>query len=214
MTTAHNHNKAQSREGAGCCAPGGMAAADSGAYRFVFKVDGLDCAEEVAVLRRGVGPLVGGEDRLAFDVLSGRMMVLDGADKVSLEEVLKAVRRTGMSAVEWRKDDKDADRASDKRHRAQAWLTALSGLALLAGLAVHVRLAGGLTEALRLFAGRDGQPMPTAELAAYALAIGFGGRYVVVKAWYAAKSLRPDMNLLMVIAVTGAAVIGEWFEAA
>ena len=214
MTTAHNHNKAQSREGAGCCAPGGMAAADSGAYRFVFKVDGLDCAEEVAVLRRGVGPLVGGEDRLAFDVLSGRMMVLDGADKVSLEEVLKAVRRTGMSAVEWRKDDKDADRASDKRRRAQARLTALSGLALLAGLAVHVWLAGGLAEALRLFAGRDGGPMPTAELAAYALAIGFGGRYVVVKAWYAARSLRPDMNLLMVIAVTGAAVIGEWFEAA
>ena len=44
-----------------------------------FGVQGLDCAEEVAVLRRAVGPLVGGADNLAFDVLNGRMTVLDGA---------------------------------------------------------------------------------------------------------------------------------------
>ena len=217
MTPAHHHNKARSREEADCCAPGDMLTSGdrpAGLYRLQFKVEGLDCAEEVAVLRRGVSPLVGGEEHLAFDVLNGRMMVLDGADKVSAEEILEAVRRTGMDAVEWRKEDKDANLASDKRHRAQARLTALSGLALLGGLALHVWLAGGLAEALRLFAGRDGRPMPLPELAAYALAIGFGGRYVVVKAWYAGRSLRPDMNLLMVIAVTGAAVIGEWFEAA
>ncbi len=217
MTPAHHHHKEQSGEEASCCAAGDLLDAgdhSSAVYRLVFKVQGLDCAEEVTVLRRGVGPLVGGEDHLAFDVLNGRMMVLDGADGVSTEEVLEAVRRTGMTAQEWRKDDKDANRESDKRHRIQAWLTALSGLAVFAGLALHVWLAGSLGEALRLFGGRNGQPMPTAELIAYALAIGFGGRYVVVKAWYAARSLRPDMNLLMVIAVTGAAVIGEWFEAA
>jgi Cd2+/Zn2+-exporting ATPase len=217
MTPAHRHNKELSCEEAECCAPGDMLATGDrspGAYSLQFKVQGLDCAEEVAVLRRGVGPLVGGEDRLAFDVLTGRMMVLADADPVSAEEVLKAVRRTGMTAAEWRKDDEDVDPASDKRHRAQAWLTALSGLAVLTGLVLHVWLAGSLAEALRLFAGRNGQPMPMPELTAYALAIGFGGRYVVVKAWYAARSLRPDMNLLMVIAVVGAAAIDEWFEAA
>lgn len=37
-----------------------------------FRIHGMDCAEEVAVLKREVGPLVGGEERLAFDLLNGR----------------------------------------------------------------------------------------------------------------------------------------------
>ena len=32
--------------------------------RFVFKIEGLDCAEEVAILKREIAPLVGGADKL------------------------------------------------------------------------------------------------------------------------------------------------------
>src|SRR5581483_1989668 len=45
-----------------------------------FKIHGMDCAEEVAVLKQAVGPVVGGESRLAFDILNGRMIVSRGAD--------------------------------------------------------------------------------------------------------------------------------------
>ena len=45
----------------------------------IFRITGLDCAEEVAVLKREVGPVVGGEERLAFDVLNGRMIVTRAA---------------------------------------------------------------------------------------------------------------------------------------
>jgi Zn2+/Cd2+-exporting ATPase len=178
-----------------------------------FEVSGLDCAEEVAVLKREVGPLVGGEDRLAFDVLNGRMTVTDDAQQVSDRVIAAAVKRTGMAARRWQPGQRE-DRADERHRRLQIWLTTLSGLSLLAGLVLHVWFAGGVGEAVRLFGGHDGLPMPLAEIVAYALAIAFGVRYVLVKAWYAARRLRPDINLLMVIAIAGAIGIGEWFEAA
>jgi Cd2+/Zn2+-exporting ATPase len=62
--------------------------------------------------------------------------------------------------------------------------------------------------------GHSGQATPLPEIVAYAFAVAFGIRHVLVKAWHAARRLRPDINLLMVIAVAGAIGIGEWFEAA
>lgn len=46
------------------------------------------------------------------------------------------------------------------------------------------------------------------------LAIIAGGLFIFRSAFYALKNLSADMNLLMTIAVIGAAVIGEWSEAA
>src|SRR5581483_11058237 len=178
--------------------------------RHTFKVQGLDCAEEVAVLRRAVGPLVG-DDKLAFDILNGRMTVLDGAPAVSPDKITEAVRRTGMTAVEWRAETKQIDGSSDQYRQHRVWFTTLSGLFVLVGFALHVWLAGGFAEAFRLLAGHGGQPTPLPETIAYALAVGFGIRFVIIKAWYAARSLRPDMNLLMTVAVAGAIIIGEWF---
>ncbi|MGH6903062.1 MAG: heavy metal translocating P-type ATPase, partial [Geminicoccaceae bacterium] len=177
-----------------------------------FKVSGLDCAEEVAVLRREIGPLVGGEDHLAFDVLNGRMTVAEAARHVPDRDITAAVQRTGMSASRWQ-PGRDDDGADERHRRLQVWLTTASGLSVLIGLVLHAWLAGGIGEALRLL-GHGGQATPLAEIVAYAFAIAFGVRYVLVKAWHAARRLRPDINLLMVIAITGAIGIGEWFEAA
>ncbi len=229
MTSAHSHKHAHPSVPSSCGDEGNASCCSSGTllsgvntdqdfspsrYRYVFSVQGLDCAEEVAILRRAVGPMVGKEEHLAFDVINARMMVLREANEVSRDEILEAVRKTGMSAVEWRKDDEGAKQAAEKHHRMQSWLTTLSGLSAFGGVALHIWLAGGVAGALTLFAGHNGEVMPMPEVAAYVLSILFGGRYVVVKAWYSAKALRPDMNLLMVIAVFGAAGIGEWFEAA
>jgi Cd2+/Zn2+-exporting ATPase len=102
----------------------------------------------------------------------------------------------------------------EHRHSTQVWLTALSGIGVAVGFSLHVWLAGGIGNALKLLGGHDGHALPLPEIIAYGVAIAFGGRYVVVKAWHAARALRPDMNLLMTIAVVGAIAIGEWFEAA
>lgn len=62
---------------------------------------GLDCAEEVSVLRLAVGPLVGGADRLAFDILNGRMTIAKEARDVPEHAIVEAVAATGMKAVPW-----------------------------------------------------------------------------------------------------------------
>lgn len=177
-----------------------------------YKVRGLDCAEEVAVLKQAVGPLVGGADRLAFDVLNGRMTVTADEGEVTDEAIFKAVAATGMSAIEWAPHAKTDD--TDNHRRQQVLFTAASGIALLIGFAFHVVLAGGFTAAWRLLGSHANASMPLPEVAAYLAAALLGARFVVVKAWFAARNLRPDMHLLMTVAIVGAMAIGEWFEAA
>lgn len=177
-----------------------------------FKIRGMDCAEEVAVLKREVGPLVGGEDRLTFDILKAKMTV--AAPQVAEGDILKAVERTGMRAQVWAEATERAEPEGFWQRRGRTALTAASGLAALAGFAVHAALAGGISRAL----GSEGlglaHGVPLASRLLYTLAILAGSWYVLPKAWFSLKRLRPDMNLLMTVAVVGAVGIGEWFEGA
>jgi Cd2+/Zn2+-exporting ATPase len=173
-------------------------------------VRGLDCAEEVALLKQAVGPVVGGADWLAFDVLNGRMTVI--TRDVPDEAILKAVAETGMSAVPWTPRAKEGD--TDTHRRQQVLFTAASGVSLLVGFTLHVVFAGGFAPAWKLLGSHVNAPMPWPEIAAYFAAALLGARFVAVKAWFAARNLRPDMHLLMTVAVIGAMTIGEWFEAA
>jgi Cd2+/Zn2+-exporting ATPase len=177
-----------------------------------FKVRGMDCAEEVAVLKGALGGLVGGEDNLAFDVLNGRMMLADAAKHVSDDTIMKAVADTGMGATPWQKGARD--QGTDSHRRQQVIFTALSGAFVAIGIAIHLYLSSDILTGLKLLVSHDAEVMPLPEIAAYVAAALLGARFVVIKAWYAAKNLRPDINLLMIVAVIGAAAIGEWFEAA
>ncbi|HEY9218671.1 MAG TPA: hypothetical protein VIO94_11515, partial [Phenylobacterium sp.] len=53
----------------------GAAGAGRAGASLRFQVKGLDCQNEVRALRGAVGPLVGGEDGLAFDTKAGLMTV-------------------------------------------------------------------------------------------------------------------------------------------
>ncbi len=176
-----------------------------------FKIRGMDCAEEVATLKQAIGPIVGDANLLAFDVLTGRMSVADAASAIGDDKIIKAVAATGMSAAPWRADATDN---SDSSRGRQAQFTAASGVFVALGMALHVLSSSDWTSAWRLFLNHESAPTPWPEVTAYLGAILCGGRFVAAKAFYAARNLRPDMNLLMVVAVVGALGIGEWFEAA
>lgn len=177
-----------------------------------FKIEGMDCAEEVAILKREVGPIVGGEERLAFDILSGVMSVAGLADDAQEARLLEAVGRTGMRATPIASSSSSPERSWWAR-RGRSALTIASGLLTAAAFALHTGLAGGFSQAV----GSEGLghagavPLPAQMI--YSLAIAAGIFFILPKAVFAIRRLRPDMNLLMTVAVLGAIALGEWFEA-
>ena len=217
-THRHDHDHAEDAQtsGGSCCGSAGtcgdtVPATPAPAGGRSFQVSGLDCAEEVAILNKVVGPKIGGAEHLAFDVINGRMTILDSAKSVSDGEIAELVASTGMTAKPWDAENASVDQAA---HLArQRLFTALSGGFWAAGFLWHI-IETGMGGALGLFAGHGEAPMPLVEAGLFAVAILFGVWLVAPKAWSSARRLSPDMNLLMVVAVAGAIGLGEFFEAA
>ncbi len=200
--------------GAGCCSGAvsvPVASKDQLRVGRSFRVNGLDCAEEVAILNRALGEAVGGVEHLGFDVLNGRMILLPTARQIDDAEVLSRLAGTGLRAKLWDAKSAGADQAAHLSRQKR--FTAASAAFWGAGLAWHIGHSGaaGLGQ---LFAGHGSQPVPLAELGLFLSAVMLGVWLVLPKAWYALRNLAPDMNLLMVVAVAGAITLGEYFEAA
>ncbi|MFN7970958.1 MAG: heavy metal translocating P-type ATPase [Acidobacteriota bacterium] len=174
--------------------------------RLEFRIHGMDCADEIATLKAELADLAGGEQNLAFDVLKGKMIVTGEA--LSPQAIVEAVARTGMRAVPWRTDSPER---GDRRGR---WAAPASGALTLGGFLLHALMSGSLLEALGSEGTGARHAVPLAAAIAYAAAVACGTWLVLPKALSAARRLRPDMNLLMTIAIAGAIGIGEWFEAA
>jgi Cd2+/Zn2+-exporting ATPase len=138
--------------------------------------------------------------------------VLD-SPAVSADDVVRAVAQTGMRAETWQEKSMGRERESTWDQHSRTVTTVVSGLLAAGGFVVHAVVAGGVAAALGGDDGIDhGAPLFARVL--YGIGVLSGVWFVAPRAWYAVRTLRPDMNLLMTIAVGGAIVIGEWFEAA
>lgn len=170
-----------------------------------LRIRGMDCAEEVSVLKRELIPLLEDEHRLGFDLIGGKLSIDVSSLDVKQADVLAAIERTGLKAEPW--DDANSERESSfwSQHR-RTMLTIVSGVFGVTGLVTQLMLSGGTSVA--------GESLPLAAVSLYVVGIIAGLSLVLPKAWRSALSLRPDMNLLMTVAVVGAVLIGEWFEGA
>jgi len=176
-----------------------------------YRITGMDCAEEVTILKRELGPLVGGGEHLSFDVLNGRMRLLPAAAHPGDEVLLKAIARTGMQGEVWRElSSSIAGERGWWRLSSRTLATLICGVAIAAAVTVHSVMAGNWQAGLGLIEC----PLPWPVRLLYLLGTVAGAWFVLPKAYFAVRRLRPDMNLLMVIAVLGAFAVGEWFEAA
>ncbi|MEK6631526.1 MAG: heavy metal translocating P-type ATPase [Acidobacteriota bacterium] len=158
----------------------------------VFRIEGMDCHEEVAVLERRLKGLPGLE-RMSADVMSGRLRVAYDAARLSASAVAAAVGETGMRA--WLETD-HATRVADAGQRARRWLLLVSGVSVAFGMALR---SWGSPEAAIVALG--------------VVAVGTGAWHWARRAWSSARLLSLDINVLMLLAVMGAMAIGEWSEA-
>jgi Cd2+/Zn2+-exporting ATPase len=168
--------------------------------RVDYRVKGMDCAEEVLALRRALEPLPG-VDELGFDIVRQRLSIRFTPGRVDEPRLRAAVARTGMRAEPW----------SELEPRAaggERWRGVLAGAAaLVVGLGWHAASSAGLLDAL------TGQAPPLATRALYLVAVVSGLAPLLPKAAMALRGLRPDMNLLMTVAIFGALALDDWFEA-
>jgi len=156
----------------------------------VFRVEGMDCNEEVVILERRLRPLTGME-ALSADLVGQRLHVTYDAAKLTTAAMVDAVGQTGMRM--WLEHEGPA--ASGPDVQVRFWLTVVSGASILVSLA----------------AGAWNSTAATALLLTATIA---GGVFPVRRAVVALRTRTIDINVLMVIAVAGAITLHQWFEAA
>jgi Cd2+/Zn2+-exporting ATPase len=158
----------------------------------VFRIDGMDCREEVAILERRLKPLPGMEE-LFPDLVGQRLRVRYDAAKLTTSTIVEAVAQTGMRA--WLEHEHPTGHTAAATARQALIVT--SGIALGAGLLLeYLGLATQLSDL------------------AFLISIVTGGIYTARRALAATRVLSLDINVLMLVAVAGAMIIGEWSEAA
>ncbi len=168
-----------------------QAAQDTGYHKTVFHLSGLDCADCAAKLEKRVA-LLAGVHSVVMNFGAAKMTV---EHSITDQEIIEVVQQAGYQAV---------SEAAKGAMKEQVWWQKPRTLATLAsGLLLAVAM--GLD-----WIGASDQ----AAVFFYVLTMLVGGYHVAKSGLYGLKSMTLDTNFLMVIAVIGAAAIGEWSEGA
>ena len=163
---------------------------EDGLERTVVRVEGMDCASCATTVEKRVGQLPG-VHRATVNFAAGRLDA-EHDPGLTLEKIEKTVRNAGYGVGETR----EVERTPFWR-TSRILLTAASALLFAVGAALHL---AGAPELMRV--------------AVYAAAILVGGLPIFRAAVSALGARHMDMNVLMSVAVIGAAGIGAWGEAA
>lgn len=174
-------------------------AGPASAAEAVYLIEKMDCPTEEGLLRKTLENMAGVRD-LQFNLISRTLKV--SHDLADPAPITAAIERLGMAPVL---------RSSGAAAPA---VTRDFGSGISRGQWVRMGVAGVLALGAEGLAfsgfGETAWPVVGASLAAIAL----GGVQTLKKGWIALRTLSLNMNLLMTIAVIGAALIGQWPEAA
>jgi len=160
----------------------------------IFKIEGMDCREEVAMLERRFRNLTGLED-FSADVMGQRLHVKYDAARISAATIADAVADTGMRA--WLEHEEPVGRSEGRPWVRPALLWTAAGT-----------LAVGL--GIEWTRGPTGPVLPIL----FTVSLAAGTALTIRKAVKALRARALDINVLMLIAAAGAVWLGQWSEAA
>ncbi|PZP83899.1 MAG: cadmium-translocating P-type ATPase [Azospirillum brasilense] len=168
----------------------------------VYRIQKMDCPTEERLIRNKLEPMSGIHE-LRFNLMQRELTV-----RHELEDdqpIVAALETLGMEperkeGADCKSCEHDHENGKDATvSRMAKWLVAISGVAAFAA-----EISGWM--------GAEEGSLQVIALSI--LAILTGGMQTAKKGWIALKTFTMNINFLMVIAVTGAMIIGEWPEAA
>jgi Zn2+/Cd2+-exporting ATPase len=178
-------------------------AGEDGHERRILHVTGMDCADCAVKLQ---GALRREHGVRSADVNFGAATLAVAIDphEAALPDVFRAVRRLGYDTVERRAEqqDRDGSAAAAPRTGAGFWLS--EPRAVATAVSGALTLAGFVASAVA----------PAAAPWLFGAAVVAGGVFVARAAAFSLRGRQVDMNVLMTLAMIGAAAIGQWSEAA
>jgi Cd2+/Zn2+-exporting ATPase len=158
----------------------------------------LDCPDCAASIEKAVNR-VPGVYWAGANFAAARMHVEFDPTSASLDRICKVVEAHGVGACPVR----PASGAPESEGSPEPWLDR-HRRAVVTAASVALTLAGAVLRPLS----------PTAATALLALTIVVGGWAIARSGWLALRARALDMNVLMTLAVAGAAAVGEWLEGA
>ena len=178
---------------------------EDGGERRVLHVTGMDCAD-CAVKLQGALRKERGVRSADVNFGAATLAIAIDPEQTALPDVFRAVRRLGYDTVE-RRAQTDAAGGSAA---AGAAARASRGFWLSEPRAVATFVSGVLTAAG--FVASAAAPAAAPWL--FGAAVVSGGVFVARAALFSLRARQVDMNVLMTLAMIGAAAIGQWSEAA
>lgn len=163
--------------------------APEGSNEVTYNVKGMDCADEVAAIKKALQlPSI---FKLDVNLMNESVTIFHDSN-LSNSEIVKRIESTGVRIVEFK------EQSFLQGHKKQILLISVSGCFLVVGFSLEWLELLSLNYLLAIFI----------------ISMVFSGSLVFPKALRALKTFSLDMNVLMSVAVVGAFFIKEYSEAA
>ncbi len=160
-------------------------------------VAGVDCPDEAKLIHQALDS-VQGIGKVDVNVLTGRVTIGHEVD-IEVDTLIEIIDKTGLKASRHNPGaPSSGEGGGSNAQRNRLIAVVVSAIACGIGLAIEWMKLGPLSVTIPIFL----------------VAIISGGWFIYPKALSSLRRMQADMNLLMTIAVIGAAFVGEWSESA